>query len=310
MIPAQPEKILARIANSSWFNNFIIGIILLVGVLVGLESYPDIAGRYAGALHFLDQTILWIFVAEAAIKIGAQGNKPWLYFKDQWNIFDFTIVTVCFLPVGGTFVAVIRIARILRVLRLVTALPKLQILVGALLKSIPSMIYVGLLLFLLFYIYAASATAIFGSNDPYHFGSLGRSMLSLFRVVTLEDWTDVMYIQMYGSAAYPVTGGEIFGQPQTSVARPVFAALFFVSFVLLGTMIVLNLFIGVIMNSMEEVRHEQNVTRLIANRHKESIELIDEIAIINDQLANLKKQIDVLQHRLIGESLKDNPAVK
>jgi voltage-gated sodium channel len=283
------QKTLDKIAHSTWFSTFIIGVILLAGVLVGVETYHDFAERHYATLHFLDKLVLWIFVVEAVIKMGAHGTKPWRYFKDPWNCFDFAIVAVCFMPVGAQFVAVLRLARILRVLRLVTALPKLQVLVGALLKSIPSMGYVSLLLFLLFYIYAVMATFLFAGNDPFHFGSLERSMLSLFRVVTLEDWTDVMYIQMYGSEAYGVTGGETVGPAVASVGRPIFAALFFVSFVLFGTMIILNLFIGVIMNGMDEVRREEYLNEMAATRRQDKISLHDEISLINEQLANLQK---------------------
>lgn len=292
------SKHLDKMVNSLLFNNIILSVIVLAGVLVGVESYHGFSLQHAGLLHVMDQFVLGIFVFEALAKMGAHGRKPWFYFKDPWNVFDFTVLALCLLPVGGTFAAVLRMARILRVLRLVTSLPKLQMLVGALLKSIPSMLYVSILLFLLFYVYAVSATAIFSDNDPYHFGSLERSMLSLFRVVTLEDWTDIMYIQMYGSDEYAVTGGEIFEEPRVPAARPVFSALFFVSFVLLGTMIVLNLFIGVIMNSMEEVRSEQNEQRTVEGGLHGSGALLDDIHNISNQLSNLKNQLDDLQRRM------------
>ena len=148
---------------------------------------------------------------------------------------------------------VLRLLRLLRVLKLVKALPKLQILVSALLKSIPSMGYVTLLLFLLFYVYAVSAVFLFGHNDPLHFGDLETAMLSLFRVVTLEDWTDIMYINMYGCDRYGYTAKSIVACTNPE-ANPLLASLFFVSFVLIGTMIILNLFIGVIMTGMEEAQ--------------------------------------------------------
>lgn len=188
-----------KIVESKWFQNFIILVILSAGVVVGLETYPGVMQDYAGILHLLDKLILYIFVAEIILKMGAKGSKPWEYFYDGWNVFDFLIVAVCFLPIGGAYIAVLRLARILRVFRLVTAMPKLQILVGALLKSIPSMGYVGLLLFLLFYIYAVLGTFMFGQNDPIHFGSLQASMMTLFKTITLEGWIDFMNIQVYGS---------------------------------------------------------------------------------------------------------------
>ena len=130
----------------------------------------------------------------------AQGRQPQNYFKDAWNIFDFSIVAVCLLPIqSNDFVAVLRLVRVLRVLKLVSAIPRLQVLVGAVLKSIPSIGYVFLLATLHFYIYGCMATFLYSENDPVHFRNLQTSMLSLFRAVTLEDWIDLIYINMYVS---------------------------------------------------------------------------------------------------------------
>jgi voltage-gated sodium channel len=248
------QELLKTIAESPHFNRFITSVILFAGVLVGMETYPEIIVKYGNLIHTTNAVILYIFIAEVLIKIGAEGKTPWNYFKDPWNIFDFSIVAVSVLPFGGASITVIRLLRLLRVMRLLKAIPKLQVLVGALLKSIPSMFYVSMLLLLLFYVYACAAYFLFGSNDPIHFSSLQLSMLTLFRVVTLEDWTDVMYIQMYGCAGYGYDGLEHLCRD--SIARPVLGAAYFVSFVMLGTMIFLNLFIGIIMTSMDEAQKE------------------------------------------------------
>ncbi len=248
---------LKNIAEAKWFQNFIILAILAAGVLVGIQTYETTSSTVraiAPTIHLFDQVILWIFVIEIAIKMGAEGARPWRYFLDPWNIFDFAIVAVCFLPFNAEYAAVLRLLRLLRVLKLVRALPRLQILVGALLKSIPSMGYVSILLLLLFYVYACAAVFIFGGNDPVHFQHLPLAMLSLFRVVTGEDWTDVMYIAMYGCDNYGYEGmAELCTQPH---AMPVFGSLFFCSFMMFGAMIILNLFIGVIMNGMNEADAE------------------------------------------------------
>lgn len=246
-----------KVAEAKWFQNSITVAIIIAGVLVGIATYPEFSAKHEDLLELLNKIILWIFVAEVVVKIIAEGKKPWNYFKDGWNVFDFIIVAAAFMPFGGSSVAVLRLLRLLRVLKLVKALPKLQLLVNALLRSIPSMGYVSILLMLLFYIYAVAAVFFFGENDPIHFGNLQMSMLSLFRVVTLEDWTDVMYINMYGCANYGYDGNmELCTNSSSS---PLGAAIFFVSFVLLGTMIILNLFIGVIMNGMDEAREEADM---------------------------------------------------
>ena len=257
---------LKSIADAKWFQNFIIVAILAAGVLVGIQTYETTSPTVKDlipTLDVFDKIILWIFVVEIVIKMGAEGKRPWRYFYDPWNVFDFVIVAVCFLPFNAEYAAVLRLLRLLRVLKLVRALPRLQILVGALLKSIPSMVYVSILLVLLFYVYSCAAVFIFGENDPVHFRDLPNSMLSLFRVVTGEDWTDVMYIAMHGcdNYGYDDTMKEIWDcRPMAegghSKGMPVFGALFFVSFMMLGAMVILNLFIGVIMNGMEEADNE------------------------------------------------------
>ncbi len=290
---------LGRFVDSYFFQNFLLAMIVLAAILIGLETSRDLVADYGAILHTLDTVVLWIFVAEAALKIARYGRHGYRYFADPWNLFDFTIVVVCFLPVGGQYAAVLRLARVLRALRLVSAVPRLQLLVGSLLKSIPSLAYVGLLLAVLFYIYAVMGVFLFRGNDPVHFQNLSTSLLTLFRVVTLEDWTDVMYIQIYGSEAYP--GYADFAQAhlrELSVASPMFGAAYFVSFVLLGTMIMLNLFIGVIINSMEEAQAEREADD--RQRHMErdgEISVGDEITLVEQELQVLARRLNQLRKR-------------
>ncbi len=286
-----------RIVQHPRFGQFVTAVILLAAVVVGAETYPSVVAEHGSVLHVLDRVILAIFVAEIAVKMVALGSKPWRFFADPWNVFDFLVVAACFMPLDATYVTVLRLARLLRVLRLVRAVPRLQVLVGALLRSIPSMGYVGLLLGLLFYAYGVAATFLFSGNDPIHFGSLQMSMLSLFRAVTLEDWTDLMYIQMKGCAGYGYDGMmELCTQ---SVARPVTGALFFVSFVLLGTMIILNLFIGVIMNGMNEAQAEREAEeKLLLRQSGKAPSLVEELGDVTSQLAVLHKRLAELQRAL------------
>ena len=145
------HTICSSITQSIFFQRLIILTILLAGIVVGAQTYEGFANRHAFSLNVLDKLILGIFTLEIIIKILAEGNKPLHYFRNSWNVFDFCIVAACLLepllPSGGAFLPVLRLARILRVLRLVTAIPKLQILVSCLLKSLPSMFYVSILLF-------------------------------------------------------------------------------------------------------------------------------------------------------------------
>ncbi len=267
---------LRAVADSGVFQRLILGTILFAGVLVGLETYPEVVARHGGVLHALDQLVLAIFVIEIVIKMGAEGSRPWRYFADGWNVFDFVIVAVCFLPLDAHYVTVLRLARLLRVLKLVRSLPRLQLLVGALLRSLPSMGYVALLLFLLFYVYAVAATFLFGPSDPLHFGTLELSLLSLFQIVTLEGWVDLMEVQMD--------------------AQPVVAVGFFISFILLGTMVMLNLFIGVIMSGMAEAAADRDTDERDA-RGGGAPTLADELAVLTQQLQAMQRQVEQVRRR-------------
>jgi voltage-gated sodium channel len=269
-----------RLVQSRGFQNLILAAILGVAVVVGLETYPAVTEEYGQVLRTLDWAILTLFAAELLLKILAHGSKPWEFFRNPWNVFDFVIVAVCFLPLNSHFVAVLRLVRILRVLRLVTVLPRLQVLVGALLRSIPSMGYVGMLLFIHFYIYAVMGTFLFGAKDPEHFGTLGVSLLTLFQVVTLEGWVEVMKTQMAASPGY--------GPP-----------LYFISFIVVGGMIILNLFIGVIMTSMQESTAEMDARRFAKAGTPAAAGLTtDDFVHLERQLADLQKQLAVMRHRL------------
>jgi len=278
------------IADDRRFQNFITLVILAAGVLVGLETFPSAVARYGGILHILDEIVLGIFVVEIVIKMAAESPRPWRYFTDPWNVFDFVIVAGALMPFAGDYATVLRLLRLLRVLRLVRALPRLQLLVGALLKSIPSMAYVSILLALLFYIYAVAGVFMWGENDPIHFDTLHKSMLSLFRVATLEDWTDIMYINMYGCDGYGYGGNEALCTAPS--AAPLGAALYFVTFVLFGTMVILNLFIGVILTGMNEAQAE---TDALDAAERERAGKADSMEI---ELQRIAEELDSVKERL------------
>lgn len=240
------------LVRNSTFQNFITVVIILAAVLVGLETDHGIVEKHGHIIHILDKIVLGIFTLEIVLKMIAEAPRPWRFFKDGWNFFDFLIVVACFLPLHTEYATVLRVLRLLRVLKLVHALPRLQILVNALLKSIPSMGYVSVFLVLHFYVYGVAGVFMFGHNDPEHFGTLPVALLTLFTVVTMEGWADVMYIQMKGCAEF----ADMAAQCHASTPAPLLAPAFFITFILLGTMIILNLFIGVIMNGMNEAQEE------------------------------------------------------
>lgn len=278
------SQLLKSLVETKWFHHGIVAVIVLAGIVAGLETSPAIMQRYGAALHALDMLILGIFIVEAMLKMAAHGPRPWRYFADGWNLFDFLIIVLCLLPVGGPFAAVLRLARALRLLRLISALPKLQLLVGALLKSLGAMGYVSLLLALMFYIYGVAGIHLFGAHDPKNFGSLPAAFLSLFRLVTLDNWADLFAAQM----------GHVSGLK---------VAIYFVTFIIFGTMIILNLFIGIIMNSMSEM-HAELEARDRARHEKEHghAALMDDFNALERQLDALKEQTKRIKRRLAHES--------
>ena len=296
------QKQLKIFTESKQFQMFFIGIILLSGVVVGLDSYPEISEEYGTILHFLDSIILGLFVFEICVKLISFGPRVHEFFKDGWNIFDFIIVSACFLPFDGQSIIVLRLLRVLRIVRLVGTIPELKLIVNTLLKSIPSLGYIGALLSILFYMYACLGTFLFRENDPIHFESLHLSLLSLFRVATLEDWTDIMYTAIYGCQNYGYSGMEELCK--NSNAFPFLGWFYFVSFVLLATFVFLNLFIGVIISNMEDIKQKERL-RLdpeLANLEKSEANVKVLLNKIKKDMALLESHISFLEnveeHRL------------
>ena len=230
------KKFAQSIVGRQSFEYFIIGLILLNAVILGLETSPDIVSDYGNWLNLGNQLILGVFILEALLKITAVAPKIKLYFGNGWNLFDFSIVVLSLIPATGEYAMIARLARLLRVARLISTIPELRLIISTLVRSIPSMGHVILLMSIIFYIYGVAGYHLFHEHDPTHWETLGISLLTLFRVVTLEDWTDVMYAAM---DMHPMSW------------------IYFVSFVVLGTFVIINLFIAVVLNNLEEAKQEQ-----------------------------------------------------
>jgi voltage-gated sodium channel len=259
---------LGRVVEATWFKNLSLGLIVLSAAILGLETSASIRSDYGTLLHQIERAIVWLFALELTLRIAAHGSQWPKFFASGWNVFDFVVVALCFMPAVGQFSAVARLARILRALRLFSFLPNLQLLIEALLRSFASMGYVALLLSLVFYVYGVLGVGLFGSVDPERFGSLGSAVLTLFQVLTLEAWVDVMAPH----------------RPEYPLGAP----LYFVSFILLGTMIVLNLFIGVIVNGMSEAQSEMAKEKA----KREHAHLNDALRHVEEKLAALKVLVE------------------
>jgi len=230
------QKLAQTIVEHRTFEYFIIAIILISAVLIGLETSEDIMASYGHIIHWGNRIVLAIFIMEAGLKIFAVAPKLRLYFGNGWNLFDFTIVVLALLPSTGEMAMLARLARLLRVLRLISVIPELRLIVATLMRSIPSMGNIMLLMSVIFYIYAVAGQQLFHEHDPEHWRNIGIALLTLFRIVTLEDWTDVMYRAMQISP---------------------YMWIYFVSFVMMGTFVIINLFIAVVINNLDEAKAER-----------------------------------------------------
>lgn len=224
-----------RWVESTAVQRFVIAVIVLNAVSLGLETSPRVMRSVGGLVEAVDTACLAVFVVEIGLKLFAQGLR---FFRDPWNVFDFVIVGIALVPASGPF-AVLRALRVLRVLRLISVMPRLRFIVEALLAAVPGIAAIGALLSLIFYVSAVMATSLFGGTHPQWFGGIGRSLYTLFQVMTLESWS-------------------------MGIVRPVmeshpWAWAFFVVFILLSSFTVLNLFIAVIVDTMQTM-HDRGPT--------------------------------------------------
>jgi len=219
------------------FQNFILGFILFNAAVLGLETSNAVMSVAGPLILMLDQICLMIFVIEIALKLFARGPG---FFRNGWNIFDFVIVGISLVP-AAQGLSVLRALRILRLLRVLSVTPSLRRVVEGLMTALPGMGSVFLLTGLIFYIGAVMATKLFGASFPDWFGTLGQSAYSLFQIMTLESWSM--------GIVRPVM--EVFPQ----------AWAFFVPFILVTTFVVINLVVGLIVNSMQDAHHEENAEK-------------------------------------------------
>ncbi len=258
-----------RLVSSSFFSRFSLGMILLSSVLIGIETVDSVIAQYGSVLKVIDRIVLAWFALEIFLRIAVYGRNIGSFFKCPWNVFDFIIVAITLLPAVSPAFSVFRLFRLFRILRLLSAFPELQILVAALLKTLPSMGYVGMLLFIIIYVYGVLGTQLFKIADPSHFGNLGLALLTLFQIATLEAWSDIFW---------PLF--EKFGW---------IAVLFFLSFIFMGTMVLLNLLIGVVIRSMEKVQ-EEHAKHKIAKENNSDRKMVEVLNLIED----LKKKVNLI----------------
>jgi voltage-gated sodium channel len=252
MTPSTLQTRLYTLRSNKLFELFVVSIILLSALVIGVKTYSMPSGliRFIG---FLDIGITIFFLIEIGIRFAGDPTKS-RFFLNGWNIFDTIIVVVSLIPIEDSELALVgRLIRIFRVLRMISVVPELRILLNSLLKALPQLGYVLMLMFIIFYIYAAVGTTFFASINSVLWGDIAISMLTLFRVMTFEDWTDVMYEVM-----------AVYG----------YAWAYFLSFIFLTTFAFLNMVIGIVVNVMEN----ENAAERLAEGEPSMTDLRNELA--------------------------------
>jgi voltage-gated sodium channel len=230
------NKICRRITEAVFFEILILSLIIINAIVVGVETSPGIVEKFGHYFEWFHRFILIVFILEAFLKIMAELPRIDRYFRQVWNLFDFSIIILSFFPASGQFAMAARLVRVLRIVRIFSVVPELRLIIATLLRTLPSMSYIVILLGVLFYIYGIMGYYLFRETDLARWGTFGSSLLTLFGIVTLETWVDVM------SAVLP--------------AHP-FAWIFFVSFIIVGTFMFINLFVAVVINNFVEAKKER-----------------------------------------------------
>ena len=260
MLKAKIEKLV----ESSKFQNFIMGLIVLNGITMGFETSKSLALEYGSFFTLFNTFVITIFTIEIILRISVYKTS---FFKDPWSIFDFVIVAISLVPASAGF-EIFRVLRVLRLFRLITVVPQMRKIIVALLSVIPGIGAIAGLLTLFFYIFAIMSTQLFGEKFPEWFGTLGESFYTLFQIMTLESWS--MGIVRPIMEAYPL------------------AWVFFVPFIFLSTFIIVNLIIAIVVDAMNEMNasEEESIAQVSDKNDDIKLELV--------HLRNEMKELKVL----------------
>ncbi|MBX3637972.1 MAG: ion transporter [Rubrivivax sp.] len=274
--PGDLRSRLGALLERPWFQHGILALIIVNAIILGLETSAGLRAEYGALLGTLDRTILAVFVAEIALRLFVHRAAFW---RDPWSLFDFAVVAIALAPATGQF-AVLRALRVLRVLRILTIVPSMRRVVGGLLAAIPGLSSIAMVLALVFYVFAVITTNLFGASFPDWFGTLGRSLYTLFQVMTLESWS--MGIVRPVMEVYPYAWG------------------FFIPFILIATFTMLNLFIGIIVSAMQsftDADKAETIAAVEGAREHIEADLHAEVRALRGEIAELR---GLLRQRAAG----------
>ncbi len=267
------RETLSALIYNKYFEFFIMGIIILSAMLVGIDTF-ELPPLYQEIIFTMDQLITIVFVMEIVMRITSY-EKPWEFFKDAWNIFDFIIVSVSLIPINGNESGIIRLLRIFRILRLITILPELKSIINALFNSAKSIGYVMLLMFIIFYIYAVMGNIFFEELKSGAWRDLGAALLTLFQIMTFEGWTDIMHESM---ELYP------------------YSWVFYVSFIVLTAYTFLNMIIGIIIETLNEEHHKDELDEIVEEK-KLLRELVEQNRLLIEKVEHLEEVMGEKKHQ-------------
>lgn len=228
------KNTIKKFIEAKYFQHFITFLIIFNGITLGLATSRDFMNDYGVLIHNMDNIIIAVFTLEITMRIYIHRQQ---FFKDPWSLFDFFVVSISLIP-ANEGLSILRVLRVLRLFRLLTIVPQMRLIISAILSVIPGMASVSLVLLLFFYVFAIIATNLFSMTFPQWFGSLGESMFTLFQIMTLESWS-------------------------MGIARPImethpYAWIFFVIYILIVTFIMVNLFIGLVVDAIFTIKGSEN----------------------------------------------------
>ncbi|MFM9848688.1 MAG: ion transporter [Hyphomicrobiaceae bacterium] len=259
----QVFEITRKILEDRRFERFIVGAIVVNAITLGIETSASAMQRAGGLLHLIDHVLLAIFVTEIVAKMIVYGRQFW---RDPWSVFDLAVISITILPATDNL-SILRSLRILRAMRLISAIPSLRRVVSSLLSAVPSMGSIILLLLLINYVFSVMTTKLFGADFEKYFGTLGESFFTFFQIMTLEGWAN-------------------------EVVRPVmekhpWAWLLFVPYIILTSFMVLNLFIGIVVDAMQQ-QNVQTREAVIEVTETDYAKLMSELGILRAELRMMK----------------------
>jgi voltage-gated sodium channel len=278
------RNVAARIVDSNLFTIVVVATIAVNAVVLGLQTYEGLENEWGTVLDAINASCVAVFVVELLTRIASYWPRPWEFFRSGWNIFDFVVVGATFVPGVAENSTLLRLARLLRVVRIVRVLPDLRVLLRGVWRSVPPLTSIGAVTAMIIFVYGMVGWILFADELPERWGNIGRAMLTLFVMLTLEN--------------FPVYMDEAL-----EVHR--WAWIYFVSFILVAAFIVLNVLIGVVLNSMEEARElerREAIRERYRGRAAGAVIDPDAHAPVVERIAILRSALDELELELALDS--------